>query len=65
MAISGLKNAFSHKAVGLFKAIACIRAKDVMCFRGKTATKEGSKSFSWVDVKCQQKPRQFNAHKME
>ena len=43
-AISGLKNAYSYKAAGLFKAVACVRAKDVICFMGKTVTEGGSKS---------------------
>lgn len=33
--ISGLKNAYSYKAAGIFKALACVRAKDVICFRAK------------------------------
>lgn len=43
-AISGEKNELLHEAAGAFKAEGCSRAKDVICFKGKTVSRRGQKA---------------------
>ncbi len=59
--------------------MACVRAKDVICFKGKTLTKEGQKAtessgmthdsqsqaFLGLVLRCSQDPQQYNANKVE